>query len=142
MANEKCIRDPVHNYIYLTDVEFKLIRHPLFQRLRFITQNGSAYYTYPSNKNCRFLHSLGSMKLGGDIFLNATENLSDGDVKEYLIQAYKMLDSIANNNLTIPIFDIIKEFASMNDKTFDKYGLSLHIDKSSIENEIKKKCFK
>jgi len=53
-----------------------------------------------------------------------------------------MLDSIANNNLTIPIFDIIKEFASMNDKTFDKYGLSLHIDKSSIENEIKKKCFK
>lgn len=141
MANEKCIRDPVHNYIYLTDVEFKLIRHPLFQRLRFITQNGSAYYTYPSNKKCRFLHSLGSMKLGGDIFLNATENLSDGDVKEYLIQAYKMLDSIANNNLTIPIFDIIKEFASMNDKTFDKYGLSLHIDKSSIENEIKKEVF-
>jgi len=29
----------------------------------------------------------------------------------------------------------------MNDKTFDKYGLSLHIDKSSIENEIKKEVF-
>ncbi|QNU67028.1 HD domain-containing protein [Ruminiclostridium herbifermentans] len=141
MANEKCIRDPIHNYIYLTDVEFKLIKHPLFQRLRFITQNGAAYYTYPSNRNCRFLHSLGCMKLGGDIFLYSTENLSDNDVKEYLKQSYKMLENIATDNLTTPISDITKEFISTKDKTFDKYGLSLWINKSSIENEMKKEVF-
>lgn len=141
MANEKCIRDPIHNYIYLTDVEFKLIKHPLFQRLRFITQNGAAYYTYPSNRNCRFLHSLGCMKLGGDIFLNSTENLFDKNVKEYLKQAYKMLENIANDKLTTHISDIIKDFISTKDKTFDKYGLSLWINKSSVENEMKNEVF-
>ncbi len=141
MANEKCIRDPIHNYIYLTDVEFKLIKHPLFQRLRFITQNGAAYYTYPSNRNCRFLHSLGCMKLGGDIFLNSTENLFDMDVKEYLKQAYKMLENIANNNLTTPICNITKEFILTKDKTFNKYGLSLWVNESSIQNEMKNEVF-
>lgn len=84
MSNKTTIRDPIHNYIYLTYVEENVVEHSLFQRLRFISQNGSAYYTYPSNRHCRFLHSLGVMKLGGDIFLNSTEDINDPDVKEYL----------------------------------------------------------
>lgn len=37
------IRDPLYNYIYLADVEQRMVDNVLFQRLRHISQNGAAY---------------------------------------------------------------------------------------------------
>ena len=134
MANETCIRDPVHNYIYLTEVESQLVKHPLFQRLRFITQNGAVYYTYPSNRNCRFLHSLGCMILGGDIFLSATENLNDQDVVSYLLTAYSIINSVCTDHLTVKINDVVKKYAERKDKTFIRYGLDLGIVENNVDD--------
>lgn len=136
MANETCIRDPIHNYINLTEVEAKLVKHPLFQRLRFITQNGSAYYTYPSNRNCRFLHSLGCMKIGGDIFLTSTENLNDSDVNAYLLESFDMIKDICTSSLTTHIDHVVKLFVVRKDKTFIKYGLDLWINHGQVEEAL------
>ena len=37
------IRDPVHNYIPISSLDKQIIDHPLFLRLRYITQNGLAH---------------------------------------------------------------------------------------------------
>ena len=79
------IRDPVHNYIYITSIEQPIIDTPEFQRLRFILQNSSAYLTYPSNNNSRFLHSLGVMHLAGELFLNAINNASSSTASAFLL---------------------------------------------------------
>ena len=49
------IRDPIHNYIPISHVEEEklLIDDPMFQRLRYVTQNGLAYSVYPSNRTSR-----------------------------------------------------------------------------------------
>ncbi len=55
----KLIRDPVHEYIRISDQEAKLIDTPLIQRLRHVAQNGPTRLVYPSLLGTRFEHTLG-----------------------------------------------------------------------------------
>ena len=57
------IRDPVHGYIYVNELECKIIDSPVFQRLRKIRQLASAHLTYPGALHTRFEHCIGSMHL-------------------------------------------------------------------------------
>ena len=57
------IRDPVHGYIYVNELECKIIDSPVFQRLRKIRQLGTAHLTYPGALHTRFEHCIGSMYL-------------------------------------------------------------------------------
>ena len=59
------IRDPVHGYILITDVEKALIDTRVFQRLHYIKQLAGAHYVYPGADHSRFGHSLGVMHLAG-----------------------------------------------------------------------------
>lgn len=61
------IADTVHNTILLSNYEKEVISTQLFNRLHNISQNSTAYLTFPSNRTKRFEHSLGTMKLCGDI---------------------------------------------------------------------------
>lgn len=38
----RVIRDPIHKYISLSDLELAIIETPYFQRLRYIKQNATA----------------------------------------------------------------------------------------------------
>lgn len=135
MSKTICIRDPVYNYIYLTQFESKLLAHPLFQRLRFILQNGVAYYTYPSNKTCRFLHSLGTMKIAGDIFLKSTEDIHSPFQKEFLEKAYDMILERCRVQ-TVNIVQLGSLIGRAGDKTQIRYGLYVKIELSDRESEI------
>ena len=57
------IRDPVHGYIYVNELECKIIDSPVFQRLRKIRQLATAHLTYPGALHTRFEHCIGSMYL-------------------------------------------------------------------------------
>jgi|YelNatPaOPRAMG01_1025707.scaffolds.fasta_scaffold23109_3 HD superfamily phosphohydrolase len=59
------IRDPVHGYICVTEVEKAIIDLPVFQRLRRIRQLAGAHLTYPGAQHSRFEHSLGTLHLSG-----------------------------------------------------------------------------
>ena len=63
----KTIRDPVHEYIPLSDFEVRVIDTPIIQRLRHIAQNGPTRLVYPSLLGTRFEHSLGVMHLAGKV---------------------------------------------------------------------------
>ncbi len=80
----KQIRDIVYEYVFFTAIEEIVIEHPLFQRLRFVFQNSSAYLTYPANQLTRFSHSLGVMHLGGDLFKNGVSNASKKDLEDFI----------------------------------------------------------
>jgi hypothetical protein len=59
------ISDPIHGYVYLSDVERGVIDTHVFQRLRRIRQLAGAHLTYPGAQHSRFEHSLGTMHLAG-----------------------------------------------------------------------------
>ena len=85
----KVIRDNVHGYIALTDIERGLLAQPEFHRLHFISQNGLAFHTYPATKHTRFLHSLGAMHLAGRILISAMRKESRAaDSLKQAIAAY------------------------------------------------------
>ena len=61
---QKIINDPLHGFIVIpTELIFKLIEHPIFQRLRGISQTGLSYLVYPGAHHTRFHHSLGCIHL-------------------------------------------------------------------------------
>ena len=63
----KYVRDPVHGYIGITDVERKIIDTWPVQRLRGIKQLSIASIVYPGGDHTRFAHSLGTMHVAGQI---------------------------------------------------------------------------
>jgi HD superfamily phosphohydrolase len=56
------LRDPIYKRIAFSEVERRLIDHPFFQRLRFISQLSFLQaFVYPGATHDRFTHSIGSM---------------------------------------------------------------------------------
>lgn len=62
------VMDPVHGGIPLFSHEKQIIDHPLFQRLRGIRQSDVLSYVWPGATHTRFLHSLGTMHVAGQMF--------------------------------------------------------------------------
>lgn len=57
------IRCPIYGFIRLNDLEWDIINHSAFQRLRRIRQLGWTDYVYPGATHSRFEHSLGVMHM-------------------------------------------------------------------------------
>jgi uncharacterized protein len=72
------IRDPVHGYIGVTEVEKQLIDSPFVQRLRRIHQLAGSYLVYPGATHTRFEHSIGTMHVAG-LIAEALERGSELD---------------------------------------------------------------
>lgn len=60
----KIFNDPIYGFISIPNtLVFDLIQHPIFQRLRRISQMGMSYLVYPGAHHTRFHHALGAMHL-------------------------------------------------------------------------------
>jgi uncharacterized protein len=58
---QKILNDPVYGFINMpTGINYSLVEHAWFQRLRHIRQLGLAFYVYPGATHSRFQHSLGA----------------------------------------------------------------------------------
>lgn len=65
---KKIINDPVYGFIGVPgEMQFDIIEHPWFQRLRRIKQLGLTYLVYPGAYHTRFQHALGAMYLMGQV---------------------------------------------------------------------------
>ena len=74
LAPAKVIRDAVHGDIRLTDMEIKIINHPIFQRLRGIKQLSPVHLIYPSANHTRFEHCLGALYIAQKIIESVERN--------------------------------------------------------------------
>jgi HD superfamily phosphohydrolase len=63
-------RDPVYNYIHVTEFENNVIDTDIFQRLDGLSQMPTAHFVYPSGEYSRKTHSLGAMHLMGKAILH------------------------------------------------------------------------
>ena len=64
MEKIKIFNDPIYGFITVRNaLIFKLIEHPLFQRLRRISQMGLSYLVYPGAHHTRFHHAIGCIYL-------------------------------------------------------------------------------
>lgn len=69
------LRDPIHHRICFSEFERKIIDHPFYQRLRFISQLGFLQsYVYPGGVHDRFMHGLGAMHVAGRLFGRLIQN--------------------------------------------------------------------
>lgn len=77
----RSIRDPLHGFVELTDEEWAIVNHPIFQRLRDIRQLGMGHMVYPGANHTRFEHSLGVVYVSDRIF-NRLKQTTDHDLWE------------------------------------------------------------
>ncbi|MHB1908798.1 MAG: HD domain-containing protein [Nitrososphaerales archaeon] len=79
------IRDPIHGYIFATDIERRIIDTTTFQRLRRIRQLAGCHLVYPGGQHSRFEHVIGAMYLAGRtgkvLELLETRNFEPGDTE-------------------------------------------------------------
>jgi len=68
------IRDPVHGYIKITEVERALIDSPFIQRLRRVHQLAGSYLVYPGAVHTRFEHVIGTMHIAGQMADSLVQN--------------------------------------------------------------------
>ena len=93
------IADTNHGTILLSDCEKEVISTKLFNRLHHVSQNSTAYLTFPTNRTKRFEHSIGTMKLCGDIFYNAICNTSDNLIELLFTNIKNIIDNIVDNEI-------------------------------------------
>ena len=72
------VRDPVHQFIQLSDLELGVIDTPSFQRLRGIHQLSLGFLVWPGATHTRFEHALGTMELAGRAMDAAFRNSDQG----------------------------------------------------------------
>jgi HD superfamily phosphohydrolase len=53
------VRDPIHEFVYLSGDEWRAVDTPVFQRLRRVGQLAMTYLVYPGARHTRFEHSIG-----------------------------------------------------------------------------------
>lgn len=99
MKKSNIITDSLHGIIQLSNLEKKIINSEVFNRLHYISQNSTAYLTFPSNKTKRFEHSLGTMKLAGDIFLNSICNTDKDTIKDFFDDVKEEINILLNSEL-------------------------------------------
>ena len=84
MKKIKKINDPIYGFITIkSDLLFKLINHPYFQRLRRIRQLGLSELVYPGATHTRFHHALGATHLMGLALDNLLEKGIEINEQEY-----------------------------------------------------------
>ena len=63
-TKNKILNDPIYGFIAIpSELIYKIIEHPYFQRLRRISQLGLSHLVYPGAHHTRFHHAIGAMHL-------------------------------------------------------------------------------
>jgi HD superfamily phosphohydrolase len=72
------VRDPIHGDVELTPIQRAVVDTRIFQRLRYIKQNGLLHFVFPGAVHTRFAHSIGTCALARRVISNLFETLEPG----------------------------------------------------------------
>ncbi|CAO3569311.1 unnamed protein product [Mortierella alpina] len=89
-TNEKYINDPIHGHVLLDSDCLSCIDTPQFQRLRDLTQLGSAYYVFPGATHKRFEHSIGTSHLAGELVERFRDTQPELEISESDVKCVKL----------------------------------------------------
>lgn len=108
MPGRTQIRDPVHNFIELTEEEVRLIETPLLQRLRRIRQLAMASLVYPGAVHTRFEHTLGVCHVAGLM----AKQLDLPDDERRLVRLAALLHDVGHGPFSHVSENVLLRFAS------------------------------
>ena len=103
------IRDPVHGYIKITEVERTVIDSPFVQRLRRIHQLAGAYMVYPGAVHTRFDHALGAMHVAGLMAESIANNIHLDKTKIQDIRLAALLHDIGHGPFSHLFEEVLAE---------------------------------
>lgn len=111
------IRDPIYNYIHVTDIESEFIDTMEFQRLDRLSQTPTARFVYPNATHTRKAHSLGVMHLAyrAVLLLVCRQSL------EFQKKVHSLYTAPLKNLQTRPGLDNLDQYTDKswwNDKTY------------------------
>jgi hypothetical protein len=110
----KYIRDPVHGYVGMTDVEQRVIDTWPVQRLRGIKQLSIAYVVYPGGNHTRFTHALGTMHVAGQIVEALKRSADVSDDEWQLTRLAGLLHDIGHGPFSHSYEEILMKHRGMN----------------------------
>lgn len=103
------IRDPVHGYIKITEVERTVIDSPFVQRLRRIHQLAGAYMVYPGAVHTRFDHVLGAMHVAGLMAESIANNIHLDKTKIQDIRLAALLHDVGHGPFSHLFEEVLAE---------------------------------
>jgi len=91
-AYPKVLHDAIWGTLSISAAEIDVIDCPLVQRLRFISQTGLAFFTFPSARHSRFEHSVGVMAMATKMAtaLNESAGVSDPSITPRQLQELRI----------------------------------------------------
>ena len=152
MAKEKMslIADTVHGTIRISKIEKEIISSSIFNRLHDISQNSTAYLTFPSNRTKRFEHSIGTMYLAGQMFyysiMNAEKNVCEAFLEELDNTIKSRIDSILekdNDKYKTELHDanykksVLKLFSNNKEENVKRFLEGINVVDEWIPHNIK-----
>ena len=121
MKKIKIFNDPIYGFITIkNELIFGIIEHPLFQRLRRISQMGLSYLVYPGAHHTRFHHAIGCIYL----MQKAIDTLRMKDVRISNVEEEALLLAILLHDIGHGPFSHALEKIIIENNTHEE--LSLH----------------
>ncbi len=104
------IKDPVHGYVYITEMEKEIIDSFPVQRLHRLRQLAGAEFVYPGANHTRFEHSVGVMYLAGRLIENSnlSEHLSEDEAQ--IIRMAALLHDVGHGPFSHVFEHILTKF--------------------------------
>jgi len=106
------IKDPIYEYINITEEDKKLIDTPYLQRLRRVRQLPLADYVYPSAVHTRFEHSLGVAHLAMNIMINLPIEIEEDEAK--IVRFASLLHDIGHGPFSHLFETILIKYIGLN----------------------------
>ncbi|HID61013.1 MAG TPA: HD domain-containing protein [Hadesarchaea archaeon] len=110
----KYIRDPVHGYAGMTDIEKHVIDTWPVQRLRGIKQLSIAYLVYPGADHTRFSHGVGTMQVAGHMADALRRSVDISDDEWRLIRLAGLLHDIGHGPFSHSYEEILVKHRGIN----------------------------
>jgi HD superfamily phosphohydrolase len=147
----RTIRDPIHGDIELRPLLAAVVDTRIFQRLRYIRQNGLLHFVFPGAVHTRFAHSIGTMWLAGRAFDRIFRGVAGTKKRavDYLRDVFQLAGLLHDvghcafshsiETVTIegkPLLGTVRQFLRAWDETeLEKIYFAVYADKADVRVE-------
>jgi HD superfamily phosphohydrolase len=134
----KYIRDPIHGYVGMTDVEKHIIDTWPVQRLRGIRQLSIASVVYPGGDHTRFSHALGAMHVAGQIADSLRRSVEISDDEWQRVRLAGLLHDVGHGPFSHSYEELLVKYRGVNHEQMGKEV----VKKSELADTLKECGFK
>lgn len=110
----KYVRDPIHGYIGITDVERRVMDTTPVQRLRGIRQLSITHMTYPGADHTRFAHALGTMHIAGQIADRLRRSVEISNDEWQMVRLAALLHDVGHGPFSHSSEEILVKYRGLN----------------------------